>query len=83
MKRNNKDMKWMKCKDCGGRIYLHRPDSHECNYNLTVLEADDEFRKLTDNHTKFFVPYANDTKIELFRTESAAEKFVAKMKSKH
>lgn len=27
-KQTNK--KWKKCKDCGGRIYDHRPDTHEC-----------------------------------------------------
>ena len=34
MERNNKNMKYMKCERCKGRIYKHRVSSHICKINF-------------------------------------------------
>ena len=37
--RNNKKMKWFKCKLCGGRVYEHRLESHICGFKNKCREV--------------------------------------------
>jgi hypothetical protein len=39
MERQNKNMKYKKCKLCEGRIYLHRPESHICGFTDKCKEV--------------------------------------------
>jgi hypothetical protein len=41
--RNNKKMKWNKCRLCEGRIYAHRPESHICNFKDKCKEVSKSF----------------------------------------
>ena len=46
MRRNNKNMKWHKCEKCGGRVYKHRPESHECGIKLSI-QVDPNLKRWT------------------------------------
>ena len=44
---------------------------------IAIFESDEELKKQSSGE-KYFVPYANDTKMKMFKTKSQALSFVKK-----